>query len=180
MEKHALQNRSFLQSAEIEKTKSPTIEAITLTWDSTQSSPLKVYNSSKKYDFIITSPDSPEIPTTFSSKLSSPKVEKAVEKIQRLKSTPKLIKNTLPLEPKTLRHGTGNLQSTPFENNQEPSTSNSNNDRQKQSLPSNEPQQQRETSEDEMNEEHYVPTASPGKSSISNIKSAASYAPEFY
>ena len=54
------QNGSFIKINEDELTKSPTIEIITLTSDSTQGSPLKVYTSNNKFDFMVTSPDSPD------------------------------------------------------------------------------------------------------------------------
>ena len=143
MEKQALQNRSFLQIDESELAESPTVEVKTLTSDSTQSSPIKVYTSSNKYDFIITSQDSPEISTTLKSKLATPKVDKAMEKIRRLKSTPSQIKNTSPIEPKEIPHGTVNLTSTPVKNIQEPSISTSHNNRQEQIQADNEPEQER-------------------------------------
>ena len=81
------QNQSFIRINEDELTKSPTIEVITLTSDSTQSSPLKVYTSNNKFEFIVTSPNSPDIPP-FRSKISTPKIDKAVKKIQQLHTTP--------------------------------------------------------------------------------------------
>ena len=119
---------------------------------------------------MITSPESTEISTTFTSKISTPKIEKALEKIQRLKSTSKPIQNTSPVEPKAAPHGTVNLTSIPFENVQEPNRSTSQSTRQQQRQPIFKPQQQNETRKTEKNEEHYVPTTSPGRSSISDIK----------
>ena len=55
------QNRSFIKVNEQELLKSPSIECITIS-DSTENSPIKVFTSDNKYDFMITSPDSPEIP----------------------------------------------------------------------------------------------------------------------
>ena len=69
--------------------KSPTIEVSTLTSGSTQNSPPKVNTSDNKNNFMVTSPNSPHIPTTFSSKISPPKIDKAVKKIQQLNATPK-------------------------------------------------------------------------------------------
>ena len=83
------QNRSFIKINEDEIVKSPTIECITLS-DSTQNSPIKVYTSSNQYDFMITSPDSPELPTNYTSKISTPKIDKVVEKIHKIKSSPAL------------------------------------------------------------------------------------------
>ena len=81
MEKQTNQNRSFLHLDDKEITKSTTVEVITLTSDSTQSSRLKVYTSSNKFDFMVRSPDGPDIPTTFTSQIFTPKVDKAVAKI---------------------------------------------------------------------------------------------------
>ena len=81
------QNRSFIKIKEVELTKSPTIEVITLTSDSTQGSPLKVYKSNNKFDFMVTSPDSPDIPP-FQSRISTPKIDKIIKKIQQLNATP--------------------------------------------------------------------------------------------
>ena len=52
------QNRQFIRIIEEEMTKTPTIEVITLTSDSTQNGPTKVYTSDNKYDFMVTSPNS--------------------------------------------------------------------------------------------------------------------------
>ena len=51
-------NRSFIQINEEEMIKSPTIEVITLS-DTTQNSSIKVFTSNNKNDFMITSPESP-------------------------------------------------------------------------------------------------------------------------
>ena len=88
------QNRSFIKIDEKELLKSPTIEVITheviTVSDSTQNSPIKVFTSDNKYDFMIRSPNSPEIPPKFVSTISTPKIDKAVQKIHKLKSTPTL------------------------------------------------------------------------------------------
>ena len=81
------QNRSFIKVNEQEILKSPTIECITIS-DSTENSPIKVFTSDNKYDFMITSPDSPEIPPKFESRISTPKLDKAVGKIQKLNASP--------------------------------------------------------------------------------------------
>ena len=86
MEKH--QKRFFIRINEKKIIKSPSIEVIILTSDSTQNSPLKVYTSDNKYDFMVTSPNSPDIPTTFTSKISTPKIDKAVKKTQQINATP--------------------------------------------------------------------------------------------
>ena len=69
------QNRSFIRINEEELIKSPTIEINTLTSDSTHNSPLKIYTSDNKFDLMVTSPNSPDIPTTFTSKISTPKTD---------------------------------------------------------------------------------------------------------
>ena len=83
------QSRSFIKIDEKELLKSPTVDVITLS-DSTQNSPIKVFMSDNKYDFKVTSPNSPEIPPKFVSTISTPKIDKAVEKIHKLKTTPTL------------------------------------------------------------------------------------------
>ena len=80
-------NRSFIQMNEEEIIKSPTIEEVITLSDSTQNSPIKVFTSNNKYDFMITSPERPDIPTNFSSTISTPKIDKAVKKIQKLNAT---------------------------------------------------------------------------------------------
>ena len=87
------QNRSFIRINEDELAKSPAIEVITLTSDSTQGSPSKVYTSNNKFDFMVTS-DSPDIPP-FQSKISTPKIDKAVKKIQHLHTTPTSSNSTI-------------------------------------------------------------------------------------
>ena len=83
------QNRSFIKINEKEMLKSPKIEVITLS-DSTQTSPIKVYTSDNKYDFMITSLSSPKIPSNFTSTISTPQIDKIVKKIHKIKSTPTL------------------------------------------------------------------------------------------
>ena len=83
------QNRSFIKIDEKELLKSPTVEVITLS-DSTQNSPIKVFTSDNKNDFMVTSPNSPKIPPKFVSTISTSKIDKAVQKIHELKSTPTL------------------------------------------------------------------------------------------
>ena len=83
------QNRTFIKIDEKELLKSPTIEVITLS-DSTQNSPIKFFTSDNKYAFMVTSPNSPEIAPKFVSTISTPKTDKAVQKIHKLKSTPTL------------------------------------------------------------------------------------------
>ena len=73
MEKQSQQNITFIRVDEKELTMSPTVYAIFLSSESTQSSPLKVYRSENKFDFVVTSPNSPEIPTACTSKISTPK-----------------------------------------------------------------------------------------------------------
>ena len=62
------QNRSFNRIDEKELIKSTTIEVITLTSESTQSSALNVYTSDNKFDFMVISPNSPDTPTTLLKK----------------------------------------------------------------------------------------------------------------
>ena len=54
---------------------------------SIQGSPLKVYTSNNKFDFMVISPDSPDIPP-FQSRISTPKIDKTIKKIQQLNATP--------------------------------------------------------------------------------------------
>ena len=108
------QNRSFIRIDEKELTKSTTVEVITLTSDSTKSSPLKVYTSDNQFDFMVTSQDCPDITATFTSKISNPKIDKAVKKIQELNATP--MPNKSPIEFKTAPCGTASIKVTSPEN----------------------------------------------------------------
>ena len=101
-------NRSFIRINKEELIKSPTIDVIALTSDSTQNSPQKVYISNNQFDFMVTSPNSPEIPPPFTFKISTPKIDKAVKKIQHLNTTP--TSSNLPIEYQATPSG-----ETPFE-----------------------------------------------------------------
>ena len=59
------------------------------------------------------------IPTTFTSKTSTPRVAKAVEEIQRLKYNPKQIGKTSQFEHKTFKQGMSTFTCTPVEDQQE-------------------------------------------------------------
>ena len=96
------QNRSIIQINKEEIIKSPTFEVTTLS-DSTQNSPIKVYTSNNKYDFMITSPNSPDIPTNFTSTISTPKIDKVVKKIQKFNGTP--VSSTSPIENNAVPYG---------------------------------------------------------------------------
>ena len=82
--------------------KSPTIEVITLS-DSTQNSPIEVFTSNNEYDFMILSPESPDIPIDFTSTISTPKTDKAVKKIEKLNATP--MSSNSPIENNALPYG---------------------------------------------------------------------------
>ena len=170
IEKH--QNKSFIRINEEEIIKSPKIEVITLTSDSAQNSQLKVYTSDNKYDFMVTSPNSPDIPTTFTSKILTPKTDKAVKKIQQLNATP--MTSNSPIEKNAIPCGTTQTEETsptsiktiktPIENTQAPNPEAATSQKQTtEALPKG-PQ------EHNLNEEHYIASAYPSKSSISDIK----------
>ena len=85
----------FIKIDEKEFLNSPTVEVIKLS-DSTQNSPINIstqnspITSDNKYDLMVTLPNSPEIPPKFVSTISTPKIDKAVQKIHKQKSTPTL------------------------------------------------------------------------------------------
>ena len=173
------QNRSFIKIDEKELAKSPTIECITLS-DSTQNSPIKVFTSSNQYDFMITSPDSPEIPPNYTSKISTPKLDKVVEKIHKIKGSPTLTSSTIlnaaipngtetettiQRESETTKEIKGKttepINPTPVKGEQaKPTVANE--------------------GEIERNEEHYIAMTSPAKSSISDIKPSDFFDEEFH
>ena len=120
---------------------------------------------------MITSPNSPEIHPKFVSMVSTPKIDKPVQKIHKLKPTQTLSSSpilniAIPdgiITPENQEQcGSKDTEKT----NDMTSTANvemqSENDQTK-------PEKPKEV-EDERNEEHYVASTSPGKSSISDIK----------
>ena len=166
MEKQAQQNRSFVRIDEEELTKSPKLELITLTSGSTKGSPLKVYPSDNKFDFMATFPDSPDIPKNFTSKISTPKLDKAEIKIQKLNATPKTIKS--PIQPKAIPSGTTTIESNSTKiilvqiiSSETVPVRNTKLEIQDQMT--TETQQQNVAHEHERNKEHYTPITSPGK-----------------
>ena len=175
------QNRSFIKTNEEEILKSPTVEVITIS-DSTQNSPLKIYTSDNKYDFMITSQNNPEIPSNFISSISTPNIDKAVTKIQKLKTTPTLTTSLIPN--KAIPDG------IPTTKKQEPSgtnTSQNSND----IIPTScsktttenvqaKEDKSKEVQNNERNEEHFEASASSGKSSISDTKPGEFYEEEFH
>ena len=91
-------------------TKSPSIELITLTSDSTQNNPIKMYTSDNNFDFMVTSPNSPDIPTNFTSTISTPKIDKALKKIQKLNATP--MTSNRPIENNAILYGSTHIEQT--------------------------------------------------------------------
>ena len=168
MEKH--QNRSFIRINEEEKTKSPTIEVITLTSDSTQNSPNKVYTSDNKYDFMVTSPNSPDIPTNFTSTISTPKIDKTVKKIQKLYTTP--MTSNYPIENNAIPYGSTHIEQTAPNSEKTSETSTDNIQAMNPNAETNKKQNKEdkptEPQEHDPNEEHFTAAASPAKSSISD------------
>ena len=170
------QNTSFIKIKEEEILKSPTFEVITIS-DSTQNSPLKIYTSDNKYDFMITSPNSPEIPSNFTSIISTPKIDKVVTKIQKLKTTPTLTTSPIPNKAisdgisttkKQEPSGTNTLRKT---SNDIIPTSSSKSTTQNVQVKEDKP---KEVQNNKQNEANFAATASPGKSSISDINRATS------
>ena len=150
--------------------KLPTVEVITLS-DSTRSSPIKVLTSDNKYDFMVTLPNSPEIPPNIVSTISTPKIDKAVQKIHKLKSTPTLssspILNIAIPDGITTQENREQCGSEKTENaNELASTSNAKTQNENEQTRSEEYKE----AENDRNEEHYKAATSPGKSSISDIK----------
>ena len=154
------QNRSFIKLNEDELVKSPTIEVITLTSDSTQGSPLKVYTSNNKFDFMVTSPESPDIPH-FQSKISTPKIDKTIKKIQQLNNTP--TSSNSPIKNKLTPSGEK-------DNDRAPIGIKPRQDSEKKT-----PDKQKRDKDHDNNEEHQMGVQSPGKSSISDIKPSDFY-----
>ena len=131
---------------------------------------------------MITSPNSPEIPSNFTSTISTPKIDKVVTKIQKLKRTPTL--TTTPIPNKAIPDGIS------LTKKQEPSgtntfkksndiipTSCSKTTTENVQVKADKP---KEVQNNEQNEEHFAATASPGKSSISDIKPGDFYEEEFF
>ena len=159
-------NRSFIQKNEEEMIKFSTIDVIILS-DSTQNSPIKVFTSNNKYDFMITSPESPDIPTNFSSTISTPKIDKAVRKIQKLNATP--MSNNSPIENNAVPCGITQTEQAPSNNTKTIDialTSSPKATSKKQSM-EDEPEGAQDL---DPNEEHFAASTSPGKSLISDIK----------
>ena len=172
MEKH---NRSFIKVNEQELLKSPTIECITIS-DSTENSPIKVFTSDNKYDFMITSPDSPEIPQKFESKISTPKLDKVVGKIQKLKASPKF--SSSPILNITTPHGETS------EKEKQSSSKAITNPAPAPKIKQIENEENKPTTEgilvNERNEEHHTASPPPAKSSISDIKPSDFYEEELH
>ena len=130
---------------------------------------------------MITSANSPEISPKIVSTISTPKIDKAVQKIHKLKSTPTLsssrILNIAIPDGITTQENQEQCGSKDTEKaNEMASTSNvkvqNENDQTK-------PEKPKEV-ENERNEEHYVASTSPGKSSIFNIKPDDFYEKELH
>ena len=165
------QNRSFVKINEEEILKSPTVEVITIS-DSTQNSSLKIYTSDNKYDFMMTSPNNPEIPPNFTSTISTTKIDKLVTKIQKLKTTPTL--TTSPIPNKAIPDGISTTKkqqpsgaNTCRKSNDIIPTSSSETTTENAQAKEDKP---KEVQNNEQNEEHFTATASSGKSSTSDIK----------
>ena len=174
-------NRSLIRINEEELSKSPTIEVITLTSDSTQNRPLKIYTPDNKFDFMVTSPNSPDIPTTFTSKISTSKIDKAVKKIQQLNATP--MTSNSPIENKAIPYEiTQTEEASPISININKTPT----DDVQALIPEKKTRSQKPTTDDkplcpqehDPNEEHYTASASPCKSSISDIKPGDFYEEE--
>ena len=166
------QNRSFIKINEDELTKSPTIDVITLISDSTQGSPLKVYTSNNKFDFMATSPDSPVIPP-FQSRILTPKIDKTIKKIQQLNATPSssnspIVYNTTPRGETKVKE----CEPTSIKAGQDTEKATTNKTETKQHGREDKP---KPNTEQENNEEHQSGIPSTGKSSIADIKQSDFY-----
>ena len=184
------QNRSFIKVNEKELVKSPTIECITIS-DSTENSPIKVFTSDNKYDFMITSPESPEIPPQFESRISTPKLDKAVGKKQKLKASPKF--SSSPILNITTPHGgtsekeiqgSSKAITNPVEASMKDKIEETQNSAPASKNHQEENEENKPTTEgilgNERNEEHYTASPSPAKSSISDIKPSDFYEEELH
>ena len=150
----------------------PTIEVITLTSDSTQGSPLKLYTSNIKFDFVVTSPESPDIPP-FQSKLSTPKIDKDVKKIQQLHTTP--TSSNSPIEYQTAPSDETQRKecaAISIKQGQDIQTATTSETFTKQQAVEDKP---KPTKDHDKNEEDQMGMQSPGKSSISDIKRSNFY-----
>ena len=184
------QNRSFIKVNQQELLKSPTIECITIS-DSTENSPIKVFTSDNKYDFMITSPDSPKIPPQFESRISTPKLDKVVGKIQKLKASPKFSSSPI-LNITTPHGGTSEKEkqsSSKAITNPVEASMKDKKEKAQDSAPApkknqKENEENKPTTEgilvNERNEEHYTASPSPAKSSISDIKPSDFYEEELH
>ena len=184
------QNRSFIKVNEQELLKSPTIECITIL-DSTENSPIKVITSENKYEIMITSPDSPEIPPKFESRISTPKLGKAVGKIQKLNASPKF--SSSPILNITTPHGgisekekqsSSKAVTNPAEASMKDKSAKPHDSAPALKNNQKENNETKPTTENilvnERNEEHYIASPSPAKSSISDIKPSDFYEEELH
>ena len=162
-------------------TKSPTIEVITLTSDSTQNSPIKVYTSDNKYDFMVTSPNSPDI-TNFTSTISTPKIDKTVKKIQKLYATPRT--SNSPIENNAIPYGSTHIEQTAPNSEKTSETSTDNIQAKNPNAETNKNQNKEdkptEPQEHDPNGEHFTAAASLAQSSISDIKPSDFYDEELH
>ena len=170
------QNKSFFRINEEDMIKSPTIEVITLTSNSTQNNPIKLYTSDK-YNSMVTSPNSPDIPTNFTSTISTPKMDKAVKKIQKLNATP--MTSNFPIENNAIPYGSTHIEQTAPNSAKTSEISTDNIQAMNPNAETNKKQNKEdkptESQEDDPNEEHFTASASPGKSSVSDIKPSDFY-----
>ena len=184
------QNRSFIKFNEQELLKSPTIECITIS-DSTENRPIKVITSDNKYDFMITSPDSPEIPPKFESRISTPKLDNVVGKIQKLNASPKF--SSSPILNITTPYGgisekekqsSSKAVTNPAEASMEDKSAKPHDSARALKNNQKENDETKPTTENilvnERNEEHYIASPSPAKSSISDIKPSDFYEEELH
>ena len=130
---------------------------------------------------MVTSPNSPEMPPKFVSTISTPKIDKAVQKIHKLKSTPTLSSSPLlniaiPDGITTQENQEQSGSKDTKKANEMVSTSNVKVQNENEQTNPKEPKEV----ENDRNEEHYVASTFPGKSSISDIKPDDFYEEELH
>ena len=129
---------------------------------------------------MVTSPNSPEIPTTFTSIISKLKKDTAVKKIQPPNKSPIALKNTSPIGVQTLCGGGLSKHTiTPMDQNKDITPPQPVQDLISANKPSKNIKQE-ETEQKERNDEHVGNGNSPTKSSIWDITENDFFLSEIY
>ena len=114
---------------------------------------------------MITSPENPDVPTKFTSTISTPKIDKAVNKIQKMNPTSMSSKS--PIENNALPYGiTQNKQAKANNTKTSDSTTDiaqTSSPKAKTSKKQSIEDEPKETQDHDPNEEHFAASTSPGK-----------------